>query len=357
MKASNDERPAGAGVVLAIAALVMGLLAALVLLTTQPGCGTLPSPETWVTQIVNGVTSIWHVVDGQTNPPPPPPPPPPTNPPPPPPPAATTWGGLTAFLLPAQPGSKYHNAQGRSSTLTLINDGDRTAMNAQRLYVADYLHGIHATVCPMIVQNDPGDKDDYCTPFKGGLGGEINGDYQAWMWYADNDKAMFGAMLDARGIRPVPILFCSEIQNGPLSDPAWAESYIQCMAPFWTVHGKVQMVCIAMEAEKFMTPAVVNKMAAYVRKYMPAVKVICHATQTAYAPCNLDAIAVQAPWHPKDGDAHTPAEVSALVGQYKQAGAKAVIVAEYNWNSEGATAKAQGQAALAAGAVGVWCGW
>lgn len=272
------------------------------------------------------------------------------------PPVTGLWGGKTAFLLKGKAGSKYTNAQGRSSTLTLINDGDRTAMNEQRLYVADYLKNIGADVCPSIICNDDG-KDGTCTPFKSGWGGEINGDYCAWMFYCDNDRAMFGSILNVRGIRMVPILFCSEDQGGKFSDPSWAEQMIKDMTPFWTVHGNVNMICIALEAEKFMTPSVVNKIAGHIRKYMPGVKIIVHCTNTSYANCNVDAVAVQANWHPKDGDAHSPAEVAALVKQYKDAGAKEVIVAEYNWNSEGDKAKAQGSAAIAAGARGVWCGW
>jgi hypothetical protein len=133
---------------------------------------------------------------------------------------------------------------------------------------------------------------------------------------------------------------------------------IKDMVLFFITHGNVTWICTHLEAEKFATPAEVNRIAGLVRKYMPNVKVCVHATNTSFAKCDVDAIAVQMPWHPKDGDAHTPDEVVKILQSYLDAGAKKVICAEYNWMSEGATAKEQGKAALAIpNCIGAWNGW
>ena len=265
---------------------------------------------------------------------------------------------LTAFLLPAQAGSKYTNSAGRTCTLTAINDNDRTAMTKQRLYLADYLHGIGANCIPMVICNDDGNRDNYCTPFKSGWGGTTNGDFLAWCFFIDNDRAMYGAICQARGISQLPVLFCSENNGGPFSKPDWAEQMLQDMRLFWITHGNVKWICTHLEAEKFVTPSEVNRIAGLVRKCIPEVKVCVHATNTSFAKCDVDAIAVQMPWHPKDGDAHTPDEVVKVLQSYLDAGAKQVICAEYNWFSENATAKAQGRAALAMSkCIGAWNGF
>lgn len=309
---------------------------------------------------------------------------------------------VTDFLLKGQEGSKYTNYAGRTSTLTMANDGDRAAMDKQRLYVVDYLKSVGANCLPMIVCNDDSSANSYCNPFKGssfvrrlGLrdrtpasggwivprdraimpklsgmrktlgrlmggswGGTINGDYQAWMWYADNDVKMFGRMCSSRGISQIPILFCSENRGGPFTSPAWAEQFVKDMVPFFITHGNVKWICTHLEAEKFVEPGEVNRIAGFIRKYMPGVGICVHATETRFAKCDVDAIAVQMPWHPKDGDAHTPDEVVKVIKSYLDAGAKKIICAEYNWMSEGDKAKAQGKAALAMSeCIGAWCGW
>lgn len=309
---------------------------------------------------------------------------------------------ITDFLLKGQEGSKYTNSAGRTSTLSMANDGDRTAMDKQRLYVVNYLQSIKANCLPMIVCNDDPSVNSYCNPFKGsglaeaakllndttpasggwivprdrakllavpenaelgkflgsGWGGTINGDYQAWMWYADNDVGMFGRMCSSRGISQIPILFCSENRGGPFTNPSWAEQFVKDMTPFFITHGNVKWICTHLEAEKFVDPAEVNRIAGFVRKYMPGVGICVHATNTSFAKCDVDAISVQMPWHPKDGDAHSPDEVVKVLKSYLSAGAKKIIAGEYNWNSEGATAKAQGQAALTIPeCIGAWCGW
>jgi hypothetical protein len=269
---------------------------------------------------------------------------------------------LTDFLMKGQEGSKYTNNAGRTSTLCMANDADRTAMDKQRLYVADYLKSVGANCLPMIVCNDDGNSvNSYINPWGSGWGGEIPGakkEFLAWMYYSDNDRKMFGAMCSSRGISQIPILFCSENRGGPFTSPSWAEQFIKDMKLFFVDHGNVTWICTHLEAEKFVEPAEVNRIAGFIRKHMPTVKICVHATETRFAKCEVDAISVQMPWHPKDGDAHTPDEVVKVLKTYLDAGAKAVIAGEYNWNSEGAAAKAQGQAALAMPECqGAWCGW
>ena len=180
----------------------------------------------------------------------------------------------------------------------------------------------------------------------------------AWMFFRDNDSQMYGAICQARGINQLPILFCSENKSGELSSPAWADQMIHDMTPFWTTHGNVTWICTHIEAEKFVTPAEVNRIAGLVRKYMPNVKVCVHATNTSYARCDVDAIAVQMQWSPVQGNSHTPDEVTKVLQGYLDAGAKQVICADYNWWSEQATAKAQGQAALKmTNCIGAWNGF
>jgi hypothetical protein len=265
---------------------------------------------------------------------------------------------LTAFLLPGQEGSKYTNAQGRTCTLSAANDNDRESMNKQRLYLVDYLKSIKANVFPMIVANDDSNKDNYINPFKSGWGGTINGDFLAWMYFSNNDVKMLGHMCSDRGMSQIPILFCSENNGGPFTNPSWAEQMIKDLRLFFITNGNVKWICTHLEAEKFVTPNEVNRIAGFVRKYMPEVKICVHATNTSFAKCDVDAVCVQAPWHPRDGDLHSPEEVVNDLKRYLSAGAKRIIAGEYNWNSENSKAKAQGQAALKMPeCLGAWCGW
>lgn len=271
---------------------------------------------------------------------------------------------LTAFLLPGKPGSKYTNSAGRDSTLCFCNDNDRTAMNDERDYLINYLKSIRANCIPMIINNDDGgSKDSYINPWGNGKwGGPIPSaklEYLAWMHYKDNDKLMYGYKCENAGLSQLPILFCSENRGGPFSNPSWAEQFIKDMVPFWIQHGNVKWICTHLEAEKFVTPDEVNRIAGLVKKYMPNVGTMVHATNTDFAKCNVDAVAVQMPWHPKDGDSKDPSEVVKVLQTYFDAGSKHLICSEYNWNSEGARAKAQGQAALnmSNNVIGVWNGW
>jgi len=269
---------------------------------------------------------------------------------------------LTDFLMKGQENSKYTNNEGRTSTLCMANDADRDSMDKQRLYVVDYLKSVGANCLPMIVCNDDDSVNSHINPWGGGSwGGAIPGaklEFLAWMYYADNDVKMFGRMCLSRGIRQIPILFCSENKPGPFTSPGWAEQFLKDMKPFWIDHGNVQWICTHLEAEKFVSPSEVNRIAGLVRKCVPGVKVCVHATNTSFAGCDVDAVAVQMPWHPRDGDAHSPDEVVKVLQSYLDAGAKAVIAGEYNWNSEGAKAKAQGQAALKMSkCLGAWCGF
>lgn len=268
---------------------------------------------------------------------------------------------VTAFLLPGQKGSKYTNGEGRTSTLCMANDADRTAMDGQRLYVVNYLQSIKANVLPMIVTNDDTSPNSYINPWGNGWGGPIPSaklEFLAWMYFKNNDRKMFGAMCSDRGISQIPILFCSENKGGPLSSPAWAEQFIKDLKPFFLDNGNVKWVCTHLEAEKFVTPAEVNRIAGFVRKYMPGVGVCVHATVPEFAKCDVDAVAVQAPWHPRDGNSHTPDEVVRDLQRYLDNGAKAVIAGEYNWNSESDMAKAQGQVALKMSkCLGAWTGF
>jgi hypothetical protein len=276
---------------------------------------------------------------------------------------------LTAFLLPGKKGSKFTNSAGRDSTLNMAWDGngdsDRKDMDGEREYIVNYLQSIKANCLPMICCNNdnaPGNSS-YINPWGNGKswGGAIppaKKEFLAWIYSTRNDKAMFGYMCQSRGITQIPILFCSEDKGGPFSNPSWAEQYISDMKEFFIDRGSVQWICTHLEAEKFVTPDEVNRIAGLIKKYMPTVKVCVHATNTSFAKCNVDAVAVQCDWHPKDGDAHSPAEVAQVVKDYLNAGAKKVIMAEYNWSSENSKAKAQGQAALAVpGCIGVWNGW
>ena len=268
---------------------------------------------------------------------------------------------LTAFLLPGKPGSKYTNSAGRDSTLCMFNDGDRIAMDAEREYIVNYLQSIKANCLPMIICNTDTSKDSYVTPFSGGWGSDISGaksEYVAWLFYSDNDPKMFGKMCSSRGISQIPILFCSEDRGGPFSNPSWAEKMIKDLVPYFITHGNVKWICTHLEAEKFVTPDEVNRIAGLVKKYMPGVGTMVHCTNTSFAKCDVDAVCVQCDWHPRDGDLHQPQEVVDTLQGYLNDGARKVIAGEYNWNSEGAKAKAQGQAALTmSNCIGAWCGW
>ena len=194
---------------------------------------------------------------------------------------ASTWGGEAMIKLPDG-----------GDTLTLTNDQDRESYgNPRRTYAADCLQAAGATVLPTCLCSDLLGDHRYCNPFRSGWGGEINGDFQAWMWRTDNESRFFGSILRVRGILAAPILFASENPDGALSDPAWAEQMVRDMVDFWVTHGSVRTVCIAWHAERFMTPATIKRIAGYVRASMPGERVIVHATAGDYSACGLDGIA------------------------------------------------------------------
>lgn len=132
--------------------------------------------------------------------------------------------------------------------------------------------------------------------------------------------------------------------------------HIQTCGRFFS--GLPVMVVPSIETSEWTDASYCRTMVGWLRSSYPGMPVAVHSQIGTgdWVGCLKagDIAAFEATWNPAAGDSHNPAEVASAVADVARRTGKPVVAAEYNFLS--AKSRAQGQAALSAGAVGAWSG-
>jgi hypothetical protein len=171
-------------------------------------------------------------------------------------------------------------------------------------------------------------------------------------------KRWFKILCD-NGMTPTPIWMCDDDRKW--TSQSLASTHQTCITKFVQEFDQyVKYWCVGLESSKFTSGSYVNTLAGYFKSAGTTKLVFNHCAwdqgRDLLQASNLDGIAFETNWHPKEGDSHSPNEVASYVSDIINGG-KIAIAGEYNWNCENLIARQQGRAAIAAGAIGAWTGF
>jgi len=154
------------------------------------------------------------------------------------------------------------------------------------------------------------------------------------------------------GVNLVPCLFCDD-------DPETArnEKFQNYYVPAACVAlGKYsRAICIGLEMSEQFSRIGMERIIALCKQYTDKpIGVHLQWDRKSALPSGLDFLIYEHPWHPKDGDNHSAAEVASIGADVIAKSGLPVWFNEYNWNVEGQRIREQTRAlAQLAGCVGV----
>lgn len=185
------------------------------------------------------------------------------------------------------------------------------------------------------------------TPYKRGFSGEFDVE-KLRAWRAEVVEQ------NRRGLIPVLYLFDDQGNWHNESNQAEHQRFIETMVQ--TFNDLSVVWCTAMEPEEYWSTAYQEKVAVYLKR-CGVEQVGVHTTQDRYLTASTDILFCEMPWHPREGHRHSAAEVgqrtARLIAQHP---GKDIVMWEANWDAD-EHARAQGQAALQAGAAGAGTGF